>query len=287
MRIPCSGCANRKWKAQRSTSIFLVFVSMFWDQALAQVLNNDIVCLQGLKSQLKSTDGTLFSNWTGSNFPCNSSSPSSYRGIECSNSRVQTIQLPGLGLTGSLSPNLSACANLLKLDLSENSLTGSLPLQLGLLGNIVTMNLSYNSLSGAIPQELENCTYLSVIDLAHNQLSGAIPEGLASLQKLQTFDVSYNNLNGAVPTGLANTSNGAPRFNSSSFEGNSGLYGYPLPAANNVHGLSVAAIVGLGFGSGLLSLILSFTAVCLWLRVTEQRNAAEEGKISQLMPDYD
>lgn len=46
------------------------------------------------------------------------------------------------------------------------------------------------------------------------------------------------------------------------------------------------AIVGIGLGSGFLSLVLSFTAVCIWLRVTEERMANEEGKISQLMPDY-
>lgn len=76
-----------------------------------------------------------------------------------------------------------------------------------------------------------------------------------------------------------------PRFNASSFEGNKGLYGYPLAPLNS-KGLSVLAIVGIGLGSGFLSLVLSFSAVCVWLRITEQKMAMEEGKISQLMPDY-
>lgn len=76
-----------------------------------------------------------------------------------------------------------------------------------------------------------------------------------------------------------------PRFNASSYLGNKDLYGYPLPPMKS-KGLSVMAIVGIGLGSGLASLVLSFTAVCIWLKVTEQKMVAEEGKISQLMPDY-
>ena len=122
--------------------------------------------------------------------------------------------------------------------------------------------------------------------MEHNRFSGELPAALATLQKLQTFDVSHNNLEGPIPTGLSNTSDGRPRFNASSFEENPGLYGFPLPYPKS-HSLSILAIVGIGLGSGFLSLIVSFTAVCIWLRVTEQRLAAEEGKISQLVPEYD
>uniref|UniRef100_A0A2P2IL58 Uncharacterized protein n=1 Tax=Rhizophora mucronata TaxID=61149 RepID=A0A2P2IL58_RHIMU len=51
-------------------------------------------------------------------------------------------------------------------------------------------------------------------------------------------------------------------------------------------GLSVLAIVGIGLGSGFASLVLSFTGVCIWLKITEQKTALEEAKVSQLMPDY-
>ncbi|KAL8223824.1 hypothetical protein R6Q57_019299 [Mikania cordata] len=53
-------------------------------------------------------------------------------------------------------------------------------------------------------------------------------------------------------------------------------------------GLSVVAIVRIGLGSGLLSLMLSFTVVCIWLRVTDLKMAAEqEGKITQLIPEQE
>ena len=124
-----------------------------------------------------------------------------------------------------------------------------------------------------------------MIDLHDNQLSGLIPQQLGLLARLSVFDVSNNKLSGPIPSSLGNRSGNLPRFNASSYEGNKDLYGYPLPPMRS-KGLSVLAIVGIGLGSGLLSLVLSFTAVCVWLKISEQKMAAEEGKISQLMSDY-
>ncbi|KAL7166058.1 hypothetical protein ACSBR2_036848 [Camellia fascicularis] len=67
--------------------------------------------------------------------------------------------------------------------------------------------------------------------------------------------------------------------------GNKYLYGYPLLPLKS-KGLSIMAIVEIGLESGLLSLVLCFSVVCIWLRVSEQNMTVEEGKISQLMPDY-
>lgn len=238
---------------------------------------------------VKGADPALFINWTSSAFPCNTTQDGrgpTFVGVTCSSSRVVSLVLSNKGLTGTISPNLSLCRNLGILDLSQNSLTGTLPSTLGMLSYLMTLNVSHNQISGPIPAEIANCSYLHELDLEQNRFSGELPAALATLQKLQTFDVSHNNLEGPIPTGLSNTSDGRPRFNASSFEGNPGLYGFPLPYAKG-HNLSILAIVGIGLGSGFLSLIVSFTAVCIWLRVTEQRLAAEEGKISQLVPEYD
>ena len=116
-------------------------------------------------------------------------------------------------------------------------------------------------------------------------LSGMIPQQLGLLVRLSAFDVSNNRLSGPIPASLANRSGNLPRFNATSFEGNKDLYGYPLPPLKS-KSLSVLAIVGIGLGSGLASLVVSFTGVCIWLKVTDRKMAAEEGKISQLMPDY-
>ncbi|GJN40083.1 hypothetical protein PR202_gb29251 [Eleusine coracana subsp. coracana] len=254
---------------------------------------DDERCLSSLHQSLSDPSGGL-RNWSKAAFsaPCEGF-VSHLQGVTCNNGRVYKLALSGLSLGGAIPPQLSNCTNLQSLDLSSNALSGAIPLELSALVNLAVLNLSANSLTGAIPRELAACAYLNVIDLQDNQLSGIIPDELGLLVRLSTFDVSYNRLSGPIPVLLANRTGagtaavGTARFNASSFVGNTDLYGYPLPPMKT-RGLSVLAIVGIGLGSGLLSLVLSFSAVCLWLRATHRTAAtpSEEGKISKLMPDY-
>lgn len=246
---------------------------------------NDEMCLTHLSQSLQDPLKNL-QNWTKSSFakPCDGFT-SYLQGATCNNGRIYKLSLSNLALKGTISPYLSNCTNLQALDLSSNSISGPIPLELQFLVNLAVLNLSANQLSGPIPEQVAICAYLNVIDLHNNQLNGVIPQQLGLLVRLSVFDVSNNRLSGPIPASLSNRSGNLPRFNASSFDGNKDLYGYPLPPKKNT-GLSVLAIVGIGLGSGFLSLVLSFTAVCIWLRVSEQKLDAEEGKISQLMPDY-
>ncbi|KAJ6376239.1 hypothetical protein OIU77_001082 [Salix suchowensis] len=98
-------------------------------------------------------------------------------------------------------PNLTGKLNgLRQLNLSHNSLRGQIPLSLGMLFNLESLDLSSNLLTGRIPQQLAFITFLAVLNLSHNQLEGAIPRG----KQFQTFSAS-------------------------SFEGNLGLCGFPMP----------------------------------------------------------
>lgn len=256
--------------------------------AVAVAEAEDRACLSNLHKSLKDRKNSL-TNWTERNFasPCNGFT-SYLEGATCNNGRVYKLSLPNLSLSGGISPFLGNCTNLQTLDLSSNELEGPIPPDLQFLVNLAVLNLSGNLLSGSIPPQLSLCAYLNVIDLHGNLLSGQIPEQLGLLVRLSTFDVSHNRLEGSIPVLLANVSGTSlSRFNASSFVGNQGLHGFPLPPPRG-RGLSVVAIVGIGLGSGLLSLLLSFTAVCIWLRVTEEKGviSGEEGKISQLIPDY-
>ncbi|KAH7689776.1 Non-specific serine/threonine protein kinase protein [Dioscorea alata] len=269
-------------------SLLLLLLLFFFSPSTSFSDPNDESCLSNLHLSIIDPSNNLH-NWTRPNFasPCNGFT-SYLQGITCNNGRVFKLSLPSLSLRGSLSPFLSNCTNLQSLDLSSNSISGPIPLSLSLLLNLAVLNLSSNLLSGPIPPQLALCAYLNVIDLHSNLLSGPIPDQLGLLVRLSSFDVSDNHLSGLIPPLLSNRSGTAlTRFNASSFSGNKGLYGFPLPPLRD-RGLSVLAIVGIGLGSGLLSLVLSFTAVCIWLRVTE-RDAmvpGEEGKVSHLMPDY-
>ncbi|XP_074572166.1 receptor-like protein 44 [Curcuma longa] len=256
--------------------------------------HDDEACLSNLRMSLTDPSGCL-RNWTAAVFaaPCNGFT-SYLEGVTCNSGRVYKLSLPGLSLGGILSPSLANCTNLQSLDLSSNALTGPIPSELSSLLNLAVLNLSSNRLSGPIPPELALCAYLNVLDLHSNLLSGLIPDQLGLLVRLSTFDVSCNRLEGPIPSLLANRSAvgsdaaaAVPRFNASSFFGNKDLYGYPLPPKRS-GGLSVLAVVGIGLASGLLSLVLSFTAVCIWLRLTDRAALlpGEEAKISSLMPEY-
>ncbi|KAK8943889.1 hypothetical protein KSP40_PGU019796 [Platanthera guangdongensis] len=253
----------------------------------------DEACLLNLLNSLEDPGNSL-RNRSKLTFasPCNGFT-SYLEGATCNNGRIYKLSLQGSSLRGSISPFLSNCTNMQTLDLSSNFLTDPIPAELSSLLNLAVLNLSANRLSGHIPPQLALCAYLNVIDLHSNELSGPIPDQLGLLVRLSVLDVSYNRLEGLIPVLLANRT-GLPRFNASSFAGNKELYGYPLPPMRG-RGLSVLAIVGIGLGSGMVSLVLSFSAVCIWLKVTEQSSTtapvggminAEDGKISHLMPDY-
>ncbi|KAG4175858.1 hypothetical protein ERO13_A11G211900v2 [Gossypium hirsutum] len=135
--------------------------------------------------------------------------------------------------------------------------------------------------NGPIPQELQYLLNLAVLNLSSNQLEGVIPPQITLCAYLNVIDLHDNLLTAS----LGNRSGNQPSFNVTSFEGNKDLYGYPLPPMKS-KGLSVLAIVGIGLGSGLASLVLSFTGVCIWLKIRDEKMAAEEGKMSHPMPDY-
>lgn len=246
---------------------------------------DDEACLTHLSESLQDPNNNLH-NWTKTTFkdPCGGSA-SYLEGATCNSGRIYKLSLSNLSLRGSISPYLSNCTNLQSLDLSSNSLSGPIPSDLQFLVNLAVLNLSSNLLSAQIPPQIALCAYLNVIDLSDNLLTGPIPPQLGLLVRLSVFDVSNNRLEGPIPAALGNRTGNLVRFNASSYVGNKDLYGYPLPPLKS-KGLSIMAIVGIGLGSGLLSLVLSFSAVCIWLRVSEQNMTVEEGKISQLMPDY-
>ncbi|KAL9999447.1 putative leucine-rich repeat domain superfamily [Helianthus debilis subsp. tardiflorus] len=85
------------------------------------------------------------------------------------------------------------------------------------------------------------CVYLNVIDLHDNDLIGTILAQVGSLVRLSVFDVSNNKLLGTIL--LSNLMRELGLMKSK--------------------GLSLVVIVGIGLGSGLVSLMLSFTVVCV------------------------
>ncbi|XP_062113735.1 receptor-like protein 33 [Humulus lupulus] len=110
------------------------------------------------------------------------------------------------------------------INFSNNKFNGEILEVIGNLKGLYALDLSKNSLNGSIPSSLGNLAKLESLDLSQNELSGQIPSELAQLFFLQYFNVSYNHLSGSIPQ-----QNQLTTFGSSSFEGNLGLCGIPLP----------------------------------------------------------
>ncbi|XP_050156202.1 receptor-like protein 7 [Malus sylvestris] len=109
-------------------------------------------------------------------------------------------------------------------DISSNKFEGKIPEFIGNIKDLRSLNLSHNILTGSIPSSFGNLMKLESLDLSQNKLSGRIPQQLVQLNFLSSFNVSRNNLTGAIPQGTQLTS-----LNVTSYDGNPGLCGDPLP----------------------------------------------------------
>ncbi|TVT99048.1 hypothetical protein EJB05_55604, partial [Eragrostis curvula] len=214
----------------------------------------DAAALLAFKS-VCSDPAAALGSWTESTDPC----AGGWRGVTCHRSpprRVRRVVLEGLRLRGhaaalellaglpflsflSLKNNtfagslhgvdLSRLAPHLKLlHLSGNGFWGRFPESVLRLRHLRRLDLSGNRLTGAIPPEIgHRLRALLTLNLARNQFVGTVPTSLDAVAELAELDVSGNRLVGRIPKRLA------AAFPASSFAGNPGLCGAPLPRRCN------------------------------------------------------
>ncbi|KAL0389157.1 UNVERIFIED_CONTAM: Receptor-like protein 35 [Sesamum calycinum] len=109
------------------------------------------------------------------------------------------------------------------IDFSCNNFQGEIPDAIGDFSSLQVLNLSHNTFSGTIPKSLGNLTQLGSLDLSTNQLTGEIPKELTCLTFLGALNLSNNQLIGPIPSGPQ-----LQTFSTDSFQGNTGLCGFPL-----------------------------------------------------------
>ncbi|GKU97133.1 hypothetical protein SLEP1_g10313 [Rubroshorea leprosula] len=115
------------------------------------------------------------------------------------------LDLSGLGIKGSIPPQIGALSSLKHLNLSSNDLRGALPSSLGNLTQLVVLDISFNYIN-SIPPQIGALSSLKHLNLSTNDLRGALPLPLGNLTELMVLDISVNNIN-SIPTELENLKN--------------------------------------------------------------------------------
>eukprot|EP00899_Mesostigma_viride_P006164 jgi/Mesvir1/15549/Mv03190-RA.4 len=152
------------------------------------------------KSAFNNT-GTRLDSWTTSGSPC------SFIGVGCSvTGRVISLDLNGLGISGTIARELGSLTALTTLLLVNNKLSGTIPPQLGSLSSLQQLQLSGNLLAGTTPPQLGSLSSLQQLLLSGNRLTSTIPPELGSLSSLQTLHLSSFQLTGTIPPQLGSLS---------------------------------------------------------------------------------
>ncbi|XAR56213.1 Non-specific serine/threonine protein kinase [Bertholletia excelsa] len=153
---------------------------------------DDFSALQGLQEVLEHTP----SSWTKGSDPCGDS----WVGIVCNNSRVTSIKLSSMNLTGELSRDIGLLSELQILDFSYNrGLTGPLHPAIGKLTKLTHLILVGCGFSGPIPDVIGSLQQLRVLSLNSNCFTGKIPPSIGNLSNLYWLDLADNKLSGKIP----------------------------------------------------------------------------------------
>ncbi|KAG9150578.1 hypothetical protein Leryth_008053 [Lithospermum erythrorhizon] len=164
--------------------VVLAFINQSSASLSPTGINYEVVALMAIKSSLHDPHNSM-GNWdTYSVEPC------SWRMITCSsNGYVSILSLPGMNLSGTLSPDIEKLSNLQSILLQNNAISGPIPETIGNLEKLQALDLSNNTFTGEVPSSLGNLLNLNYLRLNNNNLSGAIPQTLSTIDGLTVLYV--------------------------------------------------------------------------------------------------
>ncbi|XP_028779694.1 LRR receptor-like serine/threonine-protein kinase EFR [Neltuma alba] len=154
----------------------------------------DKSALLAFKSCITSDPHNFLANWSVSSSPC------SWIGITCNtrHRRVHSLNLGGMDLKGTISPQLGNLSFLVELDLSDNDFHDQIPNELVKLHRLELLNLSCNDFYGQVPTGIGGLSSLEKLNPRNNSLNGIIPPSLFNLTMLETLDWNFNSIEGTI-----------------------------------------------------------------------------------------
>lgn len=135
--------------------LWALFLLLHLDCEKSFCLNLEGLALLEFRSKVDVDPYGAFNNWNHED-----SDPCNWFGVHCIDGKVETLNLKGLSLGGTLAP------------------------ELGKLRHLRSLVLQKNNFSGAIPKEYGNLILLEVLDLRGNNLSGKVPAKMGEMISL-------------------------------------------------------------------------------------------------------
>lgn len=129
----------------------------------------------------------------------------SWKGVKCDGSAVVSLDISGLGVSGTMGYLLTNLASLKTLDMSDNNIHDAIPFQLP--PNLTSLNLAHNNLSGGLPYSIVSMVSLAYLNVSSNSLSQPIADVFSNHTALATIDLSHNNFSGEIPPTFRNLTN--------------------------------------------------------------------------------
>ncbi|KAH9798005.1 protein STRUBBELIG-RECEPTOR FAMILY 8 [Citrus sinensis] len=185
------------FSASRLIDAFVLILSIFLTLSLVQCTtdSSDVQALQVLYTSLNSP--SVLTNWKGNGGdPCGES----WKGVACEGSAVVSIDISGLGLSGTMGYLLSDLLSLRKLNLASNNFSGNLPYSIASMVSLSYLNVSRNSLTQSIGDIFGNLAGLATFYLQNNQVTGSL--NVFSGLPLTTLNVANNHFSGWIPREL-------------------------------------------------------------------------------------
>ncbi|KAK3211059.1 hypothetical protein Dsin_015765 [Dipteronia sinensis] len=150
--------------------------------------------LLSIKSAISADSQAALSSWKASTSHC------TWVGVTCDSRRhVTSLDISGLNLSGTLSPDIAHLQFLQNLTVAANQFSGAIPLEISALSALRFLNLSNNVFNGSFPTQLSQLANLQVLDLYNNNMTDELPVIVTQLRNLRHLHLGGNFFSGQIP----------------------------------------------------------------------------------------
>ncbi|KAF5738063.1 leucine-rich repeat receptor-like serine/threonine-protein kinase BAM1 [Tripterygium wilfordii] len=123
-----------------------------------------------------------------------------WAGVSCDARRhVVSLDLSGLNISGTLSPEIAHLVFLQNLTVAVNQLSGPIPPEISTIAGLRVLNLSNNIFNGTFPSHLAQLNNLQVLDLYNNNITGELPVVVTEMTSLRHLHLGGNYFEGKIP----------------------------------------------------------------------------------------